>query len=394
MSAAGAGSRISKRNGRVLKIGIDTLFEDPERPSSAIDYLKNLVDCLPRAGPQHSYYIFVSPRNRRHFPHAEAQVQFINCFFSNENVPLRIVMQQSVMPIHGQRLGLDVLFSPGNVCPLWGRFRRVLKINTLHHYTVPELLGRSRRLYRQFAFARSAWRADHIIANTSATKSDICKWIGVPDDKISVIREASYDFYRNTPEKETRSFCARHGITGNYVLFVSNLYAYKNVETLIRAFASLDRRRFGDYQLIVAGRDYNSYQARLEKLAASLNIAASVRFLGFVPPEDLPCLYSGARVFVYPSLMETFGKPLIEAMSCGIPVVASNTSSIPEVVGDAGILVDPQAVEEMARAIDEAATDSSLRHHLRERGLERARQFSWETSAREILRVIEHTAAR
>jgi glycosyltransferase involved in cell wall biosynthesis len=375
-----------------LKIGIDTLFEDPENPSSAIDYLKNLIDFLPRAGPQHSYYAFISSRNRRHFPHTNPNVQFVNCFVSNENVPLRIAVQQSVMPIHSQRLGLDVLFSPGNVCPLWGSFRRVLKINTLHHCTVPELVGRTRSLYRRFAFAKSARRADRIIANSAATKADICRWIGIPDDKVSVVSEASYDFYGTRSTDETRSFCARYGIRENYLLFVSNLYAYKNVETLIRAFAKLDVGSLGNYELIIAGRDCNSYQAQLERLATSLNVATRVRFLGFIPPEELPCLYSGARVFVYPSLMETFGKPLVEAMSCGVPIVASSTSSIPEVVGNAGILVDPQNVEEMSRAIRDAATNVSLRDDLRQRALERASQFTWAASANETLRVIEETA--
>jgi len=375
-----------------MKIGIDTLFEDPDHPSSAIDYLKNLVDCLPRVGPQHSYYVFISPRNRKHFTQVHSNAQLINCLVSNENVPLRIAIQQSVLPFHSQRLGLDVLFSPGNVCPLWGSFRRVLKINTLHHYSVPELVGRTRSRYRQFAFAQSAKRADHIIANSGATKVGICKWMGIPDSKISVVSEASYDFYVVARADEAKSICAKYGIHSDYILFVSNLYPYKNVETLIRAFAMLEGESLGDYQLVIAGRDYNSYQAQLETLANSLDVASRVRFLGFVPPEDLPSLYSRSRVFVYPSLMETFGKPLVEAMGCGVPVVASNTSSIPEVLGDAGILVDPQDVGEMCRSIQDASTNASLRADLIARGLERARDFSWQTSAKETLRVIEMTA--
>jgi glycosyltransferase involved in cell wall biosynthesis len=318
----------------------------------------------------------------------------VNCFVSNENVPLRIAIQQSVLPVHSQRLGLNVLFCPGNVCPLWGRFRRVLKINTLHHYSVPELVGRTRSLYRQLAFSRSAKRADHIIANSDATKVEICKWIGVPDSKISVVSEASYDFYVAKPADEAKSVCARYGICSDYILFVSNLYPYKNVETLIRAFAKLVGESLQDYQLVIAGRDYNSYQAQLETLAHDLNVAARVRFLGFVPPRDLPSLYSRARVFVYPSLMETFGKPLVEAMGCGVPVVASNISSIPEVLGNAGILVPPQDVEQMCRSVRDASTNASLRSDLIARGLERARQFTWQTSAEATLRVIETTANR
>jgi glycosyltransferase involved in cell wall biosynthesis len=378
-------------NGRVLRIGIDTLFEHPGQPSSAIDYLKNLVDYLPRAGSRHSFFVFVSPRNRTHFQKLGTNVQLVNCLASNENVPLRIAIQQSILPLRARRAALDVLFSPGNVCPLWGSFRRVLKINTLHHYTVPELVGRTRSLYRRAAFAQSARRADHIIANTVATKDDICKWIGVPDQKISVVSEASYDFYRIAPANEIRALCARYSICDRYILFVSNLYPYKNVETLIRAFAKLKADGLDQYELVIAGRDCNSYQAQLEALATTLNVATKVHFLGFVPPSDLPALYSGARVFVYPSIMETFGKPLVEAMNCGAPVVAANTSSIPEVLGNAGILVPPHAVDEMAMSIHQAAANENLRADLIQKGLERARNFSWQSSALGTLRVIERT---
>jgi glycosyltransferase involved in cell wall biosynthesis len=331
----------------------------------------------------------VSGRNRRYFETSGSPVRFVNCIVSNENIPLRITVQQSLLPILGLRLGLDVLFSPGNVCPLWGGFRRVLKINTLHHYTVPDMLGPTRTMYRRIAFARSAKCADRIIANTAATKDDICKWMGVPEDKISIVPEASYDFYESTAESECVQVCSRYGITGDYVLFVSNLYAYKNVETLIRAFAKLNQCSSTDYKLVVAGRDYNSYQAHLAQLAANLNVSSRVHFLGFVPPVDLPYFYSAARVFVYPSLMETFGKPLVEAMSCGVPIVASNTSSIPEVLGNAGILVNPLDEDEMCQAIYKAATDKSLRSDLIARGLQRARLYSWQTSAKETLDVIE-----
>jgi len=377
-----------------MRIGIDTLFEHPERPSSAIDYLKNLVEWLPRTGPEHSYYVFVSPRNRHHFRGTAPNVHWVQCFVSNENMPLRIAFQQTVLPYRIVKLGLDVLFSPGNVCPLLGDFRRVLKICTLHHYQMPDLVGRTRSLYRKFAFAQSAKRADRIVANTLATKSDICKWIGVPETKVSVVVEASYEFYAATPQEVTQSIRAKYGIDHDYILFVSNLYAYKNLETLLRAFAKLARQQGFDYQLVVAGRDCDSQQAKLETLADSLSIAPLVRFLGFVPPENMPGLYTGARVFVYPSLSETFGKPLIEAMKCGVRVVASDSSWIPEVLGGAGTLVKPLDVDEMSQAIHEASMNETLRAKLIKRGLERARSFSWQASAEETLHVIESTVCQ
>jgi glycosyltransferase involved in cell wall biosynthesis len=374
-----------------MKIGIDTLFEHPERPSSVIDYLINLIEWLPRTGPEHSYYAFVSARNRHHFGHLGEvpNLQFVNCLVSNEIVPLRIIVQQSILPTLVVRMGLDVLYCPGNVCPLFGGFRRVLKINTLHHYVMPELVGRSRSLYRSFAFLRSAHKADRIVANTLATKEEICRRMEVPESKVTVVSEASYDFYASSSADRTEATLERYGLRSDYILFVSNLYRYKNVETLIRAFAKLPVEQRLRYELVVAGRDYESYQADLINVAKNVGIGQKVRFLGFVPAADLPALYTGARAFVYPSLKETFGKPLVEAMRCGVPIVASDTSSIPEVLGGAGLLVAPLDVDGMTAAICEAVWNEQVRANLIERGRARARCFSWEASAKETLRVIE-----
>jgi glycosyltransferase involved in cell wall biosynthesis len=377
-----------------MEIAIDTLFEHPERPSSAIDYLKCLADFLPRAGPENSYHLFVSPKNRHHFKDiTHSNLHLVNCFISNENVPLRILVQQSVLPAYMLRLRLDVLFSPGNVCPLLGNFCRVLKINTLHHYRDPALIGRTRSLYRKLAFAGSAQRADRVIANTLATKEELCRLMGVPESKISVVAEASYDFYRQASPDQTQEARARYGLSGDYILFASTLYPYKNPETLIRSFAKLAEEKSIDCQLVIAGRDHDSHQARLEELARTLAISARVRFLGFVPPEELRFLYSGARAFVYPSLAETFGKPLVEAMSCGVPIVASNTSCIPEVLAGAGILINPLDADEMSSAIYEALTNKALRANLIDRGLRRAQSFSWEATAKQTLGVIEDAFA-
>lgn len=388
----GADTRTPLGSSAGLKIGIDTLFEDPNQPSSAIDYLKNLIYFLPRVGAQHTFFVFVSPRNRAYFQNLETNVKLINCLVSNEHVPLRIAIQQSVLPLRSQQVGLDVLFSPGNVCPLWGSFRRVLKINTLHHYNMPRLVGRTRSLYRRLAFTKSACRADHIIANSAATKTEICKRMGIPGEKISVVSEASYEFYRREPVSQIQTVRARYYLDDDYILFVSNLYPYKNLETLIKAFARFKSHSPTPYRLVIAGRDCSSYQGQLETLAATLNVASAVKFLGFVAPTDLPALYSGARVFVYPSLMETFGKPLVEAMGCGVPIVAADTSSIPEVLGNAGLLVPPQNADNMADAIHAAATNESLRAELVQKGFERVRKFSWQSSAQETLAVIERTA--
>jgi glycosyltransferase involved in cell wall biosynthesis len=373
-----------------MKIGIDTLFEHPDHPSSAIDYLVNAVRELPAAGCGHEFVIFVSPRNRHRFEHLERpNVRFENCFASNENIPVRILVQQSVLVGRMIQGHLDLIFAPGNVCPLIGSYCRVLKINTLHHYRTPELIGRNRSLYRKVAFTLSARRADRIIANSEATRREIVELIGVPSDRISVVWEASFDNYRPVPREQARSVCQRYGLQPDYILFVSTLYSYKNVETLMRAYQQLANFGQASSDLVILGRDSGSQLSKLQKFARELRIAQKTKFLGFVEKEDLPSLYSAARVFVYPSLAETFGKPLVEAMQCGVPIVASNRTAIPEVLGDAGILVNPLNAEEMAASIKSAASDENLRSRLISRGLVRGAQFSWENVAKQTILVLE-----
>jgi glycosyltransferase involved in cell wall biosynthesis len=373
-----------------MKIAIDTLFEHPDHPSSAIDYLRNVAIALPKVDPAHSYYLLVSPRNRHHFDDiSHANLHLVDCFVSNENRPLRIFVQQSVFPALMVRHRFDVLFSPGNVCPLVGSFCRVLKINTLHHYEAPELIGRTRSFYRKLAFSRSAKKANRIIANTERTREEICRLMGVPAEKVEVVPEALYDVFAPMPAEHTKSVCSWYGLNRDYVLFVSTLYPYKNPETLIRAFARLLAGSSLDYELVIVGRDYESRRAKLEALAATLRIANRTRLLGYVPTRDMPFLYSGARVFVYPSLKETFGKPIVEAMRCGVPVIASDIPCHREVLGDAGILVNPTNLEEISRALLQVISNKLLRNNLVTRGLERGEHFSWADAAKKTAAVLE-----
>lgn len=372
-----------------MRIAIDTLFEHPEAPSSAIDYLKNLAEALPRIAPQHSFFLIVSSRNQHQFRDLlRPNLQMLNCHVSNEHIVLRIGIQQSLLPLRMRQHNIDVLFST-NVCPLIGNYCRVLKINTLHHYFTPGLLGWPRALYRRLAFRGSAQKADWIIANTDATRDQLCQLMQVSEKKISVIPEAIYDIFKPALPQDTAIILKRYGLKFGYILFVSTLYPYKNPETLIKSFAHLIKNNGLDRELVIIGRDQDGAQARLVALAESEGVLSRTRFLGFVPTEDMPGLYQGARVMVFPSLMETFGKPLIEAMQCGVPVVASNCTPIPEVVGDAGVLVNPLDVQEMAAAIHRVVVDDVLWQELVHRGLQRGQQFSRENGALDTLKAIE-----
>jgi glycosyltransferase involved in cell wall biosynthesis len=376
-----------------VRIAIDTLFEHATEPSSAVDYLVNLAAYLPKVGPQHSYYLLVGRSSSGRFRLLQRDnVHLVNCLVSNEHRELRILVQQSVIPWHMKHLKLDVLFAPGNVCPIIGNYCRVLKINTMHHYHTPKMIGYLRSFYRTAAFSLSAKVADSIMANSGSTRDEICHYLHVDEKKVKMVWEAVDACFGPTSAEEIGLMRQRYELHREYILFSSTLWEYKNPETLIRAFAKVINEKRLDYDLLFAGRsDDAPYEAKLKQLSQQTGVGDRVRFLGFIPNHDMPPLYSGARVFVYPSLSETFGKPLVEAMLCGVPIVASNTSCIPEVLGGAGLLVDPLDADQMAGAIWRAAVDESLRGGLVSRGYERGKCFSWPVAAQQILAAIEET---
>jgi glycosyltransferase involved in cell wall biosynthesis len=378
-----------------MKIAIDTLFEHATEPSSAVDYLVNLASYLPLLGPEHEYYLLVSGRSAfRYEPLRRTNVHLVDCFASNDRRALRILSVQTIVPWRMRQLGIDILFSAGNVCPWWGSFCRVLKINTLHHCRTPEALGRMRSLYRRYAFGASAKKTDTIMANSISTRDDICHFLGVPERKVKVVWEAADESFVRADVETQNNTRRRVGLEKPYLLFASTLWPYKNAHTLIRAYSLLCKRPGIDADLVFAGRiDDPAYRRELEALVEEEKLGTRVRFLGFVPNREMPSLYSAAEVFVYPSLSETFGKPLVEAMRCEVPVIASNTSCIPEIAGNGALLVDPNNVEELAAAIYRVLTEPGLRSELVELGRKRSEVFSWRTSARQTLDLFEETYA-
>jgi glycosyltransferase involved in cell wall biosynthesis len=269
----------------------------------------------------------------------------------------------------------------------------VLHMKTMHAYTAPEAIKPLPRLYRRLNYPRSARAADAIIINSESLRSEIQRYLDVDPRKLKLIYEAvDHDLFRPGDAGAARADVARHGVTKPFVLFVSSLWPYKNCDGLLRAWA-LARGDLGDRQLAVvgAGRD-EKYLASLRSLAAELGIASDVIFVGGVPLEETVSFYRAADVFVYPSLNETFGLPILEAMACGCPVVTSDTSAMPETAGGAAVLSDPKDPASIAKAILEAAGPG--RDRLRELGLQRAGQFTWAVTAASTLDVYREAAER
>lgn len=222
------------------------------------------------------------------------------------------------------------------------------------------------------------YKIDMFIAVSEHTKKDIMKYLDVPEHKIRVIYEAADESYK--PVKDHSGIKKKYGLD-KFILSVGTLEPRKNIPNLIKAFGKLNRR---DYKLVITGKKGWKYE-EIFRLVESLGLGDRIKFLGYILDEELPALYSAAELFVYPSLYEGFGLPPLEAMACGTPVIVSNRSSLPEVVGDAGILIDPEDTDGIAEAMEKILQQPSLRKELSEKGLQQAKKFSWSKCASETI---------
>jgi glycosyltransferase involved in cell wall biosynthesis len=233
---------------------------------------------------------------------------------------------------------------------------------------------------------RSVRQADRIIAISQSTARDLQHIWKVPESKIEVIPHGVASAYRPQDSRAAAEYVAKkYGVLKEYVLTVGTLGPHKNLITVIKAMKIL--RGLGElpFQLVAVGAQGGKNSRMLEAVRSSGLTREDIRFLGFVPEEDLPMLYSASSALVFPSLYEGFGLPLVEAMACGVPVVASNTSSIPEVVGDAALLAPPTQPEAFAEAIMRVRSDTDLRKAMVQKGLNRAACFRWDKAASRLL---------
>jgi len=228
-------------------------------------------------------------------------------------------------------------------------------------------------------------RADHIIAVSEQTKRDVMAAYGVPADKISVIYEAADARFRPQPAEAVAEVRARYRLPDRYLLFVGTIEPRKNLGRVLAAFERLHAEGLTDALVIVGKRGwlYDDFFARLEQSP----VKRAVLFPGFVPDADLPAIYAGAQALAFPSEFEGFGLPVLEAMACGAPVVCSNSSSLPEVAGDAALRVDPADTDAITAALRRVVADADLAAELARRGVAQAARFSWQRAAAETLAV-------
>ena len=258
----------------------------------------------------------------------------------------------------------------------------ILVVHDLATFIVPEArLPLKTRILERLLLKRASQKSKAIVTLSESTKNDLIRVFQIPSFKITVTGEGvsnkihSVDRHvENLPER--------------FILFVGTIEPRKNIARLIHAYSTLESSIQKDYPLVIVGKR-GWYWEDVDLAIKERNVQDRIVFLDYVPDEDLPAIYSRAACFVYPSLYEGFGLPPLEAMACGTPVITSNISSLPEVVGEAGILVDPYNIEEIAQAIRTVLTDPDLRRSMSEKGLERAKLFTWENTARQTIKIYE-----
>lgn len=307
-------------------------------------------------------------------------------------LPGLLSVGQVAIAREARRRRLDLVHDPTGTAPLMlTNARRVVTIHDVIPYIYPKTSSRLDRLIYRLWLPLAVRHLDAVITDSECSRRDILTHLPVHPDKVTVVPIAASPRYRPLDRTQTASVLARLGLTAPYILYVGSVEPRKNLSRLLEAFARL-RADAPGYRLVIVGAG-RWKTTPIFKTVARLGLEPYVSFTGYVAEEDLPALYAGAALFVFPSLYEGFGLPVLEAMACGTPVITSNVSSLPEVAGDAALTVNPFDVEAIADTMRRVLADPALAAHLRERGLARARQFSWERTARETLAVYERVLA-
>jgi glycosyltransferase involved in cell wall biosynthesis len=286
------------------------------------------------------------------------------------------------------RFAPDVLFVPAHSVPLWHPRATVVTVHDLGYRRLPDAHPDSSRLYRVWSTRFSARTATRVIAVSETTKRDLVEMEGISAERIRVVHHGvDTSLQRVENAAQLRDVRRRYGLPERYFLYVGTLQPRKNLQRLIQAHRRLRESDAHLPSLVLAGQTGWLADPIIREARQSVS-ADSVILTGYVDRADLAALLSASVAFVYPSLYEGFGMPVLEAMSCGTPVLTSNVSSLPEVAGDAAMLVDPEDVDSICEGLRRLADDSELREDLRGRGLERVCQFSWDRAARETLAVL------
>jgi glycosyltransferase involved in cell wall biosynthesis len=351
-------------------------------------YIRNLVRQLARLDQTTEFVLFGRPEDQEFLGSLGPNFRAVPLTAGNYSIG-----EQFRIPLALRREGITLFHAPHYVLPPLVPCRSVVTIHDCIHLMFPQYLPNRLALsYARTSMAIAARRATRIMTVSETSKRDIVRFFGTSPDKIDVIYNAYDKRFGSEPTVEdVVRVRERYQLQDKFVLYVGNVKPHKNLERLLEAFHLVRQRGLGHVKLVLIGDDISKY-ASLRRAVHRYQLHKYVKFFGYVSEDTLAVMYRLAAVFVFPSLYEGFGLPPLEAMASGTPVVTSNVSSLPEVAGDAAVLVDPHSPQSIADGLHRVLTDEPFAQQLRTRGLARAGQFSWETSARRVREVYMEAA--
>ncbi|RMH37827.1 MAG: glycosyltransferase family 1 protein [Nitrospirae bacterium] len=304
----------------------------------------------------------------------------------------KLVWDQVLVPLAAKKAKIDLLFSPKHSLPLLGNYPMVMHLRGSEYWTHPEYYEPLDLLYQKLMLPIFCRKASHLIVESNFVKRDFQRFLGIPSEKMTMIYLAPNERFRPWSADACEKVKRKYGLPDRFALTVTRIkqgkrvYPGKNLDKAIEAFLRARASREMAFVIVGVGtKDYVQEYCKQQSHRSDSLIA-----LDYVAQEDLPAFYSLANLFLFPSSYESFGIPLAEAMACGCPIITSNTGACPEIVGAAGLTVNPHDVEALTDGIDRLTSDEDLRKHLQMQGFKERQRFSWEKAARETLRVFDH----
>ncbi|HHT9158619.1 MAG: hypothetical protein A2099_07185 [Planctomycetes bacterium GWF2_39_10] len=375
-----------------MKIAINTTSAVA---GGGVTYIKNLLTYLSKINTNHQYLILTTLKGKKVFYFHHPNFKFLSFQMPSKSPILRLCWEQVFLPVFLKKKEIDILFSPSNVCPLLTRLQNVIMIQNIEPFG--NTVSKSRGIIQGIRLKLLKWltilsikRSQRVIFPSTRARTAIEK-IGILVKHGEVIYHGINKeiFHPHIEDAGLWNFKKKYSLD-KFILYVSNIHRYKNFLELIKAFVLLRGRIDNNIQLVFAGKCFDrEYYYEMMAFIAGQGYEDRIVFLGSIPYEELPYLYSACMMFVYPSTCESFGMTLVEAMACGAPILASEIEPVPEICANAAVYFDPSHPAAMADVIANATMDKNLISALKTNSLKRAEDFSWENTAITTLKVFK-----
>ncbi len=371
-----------------MKIGIDASRAAYKQKTGTEYYSYNLIKNLAKIDKENEYILYsriLLPKGLYNLPeNFKSQVIYLPRFWTQ----IRLSFKMFTHPP-------DLLFIPSHTIPVIHPKKVVVTCHDVGFRNYPSSYSKFQLWHLEFTTKLAVRWAEKIIAVSKSTKRDLINIYGAQPEQVEVIYEGfTSELYHPIENKnKIKQVLGKYNIPEKYILFIGRLEERKNIPRLVEAFNLLKKEKKIEHKLVLVGKKGYKFEQIFDTIN-KLKIGDEVILPGYIPEEDLPYIFSGPELFTFPSLYEGFGIPILEAMACGIPVLSSNISSMPEVAGEAAILVNPLNPKEISKAIYQIITDRNLRNSLIEKGLAQCKKFSWQKCAQETLEVLQEVGRK